>query len=60
VHVISSYLFVDDMTFYIKNFEMAQDWKKNIKNVKVPSIFVKMMGIQNMIFYYYFGVLFIK
>ncbi len=39
---------------------MAQDWKKNIKNVKVPSIFVKMMGIQNMIFYYYFGVLFIK
>jgi len=39
---------------------MSQDWKKNIKNVKVPSRFVKMMGIQNMIFNYYFGVLFIK
>jgi hypothetical protein len=39
---------------------MSQDWKKNITNVKVPSIFVKMMGIQNTIFKIYFGVIFHK
>ncbi len=44
----------------IMNPLMSQDWKKNITNVKVPSIFVKMMGIQNTIFKFYFGVIFHK
>ncbi len=40
MHVISSYLFVDDMTFNIKNFEMGTNIGFNLITWEVMFLFV--------------------